>query len=150
MKIKRVRKIKGGIFKDTRGSIKFVNDFSFKGVKRFYQVENTDQKTIRAFHGHKNEAKYVLVISGSILLCVIYLDNLKKPSKENKVQKFILSGRKPEIVYIPGGYANGFKALEVNTKVIFFSTSSLKESLEDDYRFPPNYWGKEVWERNDK
>ena len=30
----------GGIATDDRGCVRFVNDFNFKGVKRFYQVEN--------------------------------------------------------------------------------------------------------------
>lgn len=147
MKFNKIKKIKGGIFKDKRGQVSFVNGFTFKDIKRFYQVENIDQKYIRAFHGHQTEAKYVYVVSGAILLCAVYLDNLKFPSKKNKVQRFILSDKKPEIVYIPPKYANGFKALRPNTKVIFFSTSKLEESLEDDYRFPPDYWGQKVWEK---
>ena len=32
--------ISGGVAIDDRGSVTFVNDFDFLGVKRFYQVQN--------------------------------------------------------------------------------------------------------------
>ncbi|MFW9896171.1 MAG: NAD-dependent epimerase/dehydratase family protein, partial [Candidatus Thorarchaeota archaeon] len=53
--------IKGGIAIDDRGSVSFANDFNFYGIKRFYQVQNFKTSTIRAFHGHSKEAKYVYV-----------------------------------------------------------------------------------------
>lgn len=145
---KKVKKITGAISKDERGIVKFINEFNFKGVKRFYQIENADTKIIRAFHGHMKEAKYVYVASGAILLCAVFLDDAKNPSKGNKVERFVLKAGNPQIIYIPPSYANGFKAVESNTRVIFFSTATLKESIKDDFRFPPNYWGEDVW-KND-
>lgn len=138
--------IKGKLKKDERGMVKFINEFNFPGVKRFYQVENIDTKIIRAFHGHMKEAKYIYVTTGAILLCTVFLDDERNPSIQNKVDKFILKADAPEILYIPPSYANGFKALEPNSRVIFFSTATLEESLNDDYRFPFDYWGKKVWE----
>ena len=57
-----------------------------------------------------------------------------------------LSDRNPKILFIPPKHANGFRCLENDTRIIFFSTSSLEESEGDDYRFPFDYWGKEIWE----
>ena len=94
------------------------------------------------------EAKYVYVVTGSILLCTVLLDDGKSPSKDNKVERFILKAGEPQIVYIPPSYANGFRALEPNSKVIFFSTVTLEESQKDDFRFPADYWGKKVWEND--
>lgn len=138
--------IEGGMGLDDRGTVAFVNNFNFEGVKRFYCVENFELSTIRAFHGHEKEAKYVFVPRGSILLAMVKMDSKTNPSKSNPVQRVVMSERKSQIVFIPPGYANGFRALEPNTKVIFFSTSTLDESKGDDYRFPADYWGKQVWE----
>ena len=135
----------GNAISDTRGTISFVNAFTFPGVKRFYQIESANTKIIRAFHGHMKEAKYAYVIAGSILLCAISLDKPKDPSQDAPVQKFILTAKNPQIVYIPPKYANGFRALEKKSQVIFFSTKTLEESVEDDYRYPYDYWGKDVW-----
>ncbi|MFX0005711.1 MAG: NAD-dependent epimerase/dehydratase family protein [Promethearchaeota archaeon] len=138
--------IKGGVAVDDRGSLNFANDFNFYGVKRFYQVQNFSTSTIRAFHGHLNEAKYVFVSKGSAIVAVVMLDDIKSPSKNQKVNRYVLSERDPQVLFIPPRYANGFKPLEEDTRIIFFSTSSLEESKGDDYRFPADYWGNEIWE----
>ncbi len=138
--------IEGGIAVDDRGSLNFANDFSFYGVKRFYQVHNFSTSTIRAFHGHLNEAKYIYVAKGSAIVAAVKLDDIKSPSKNQEVNRYILSDRHPQILFIPPKYANGFRPLEEDTRILFFSTSSLEESKGDDYRFPADYWGKEIWD----
>ena len=126
----------GGLSVDDRGVVRFVNDFEFKDVKRFYQVENHRKGFIRAWHGHKKEGKYVYVVSGSALVGIVNL-------KTNKIEKYVLSDRKPQVLWIPPNHANGFMNLENNTKILFFSTSTLKESLGDDIRFPHDKWN--IW-----
>ena len=141
-----IKLINGGIAVDDRGSLSFVNDYNFYGVKRFYQVTNFSTTTIRAFHGHLREAKYVYVAEGSAIVAAVKLDNVENPSKEEKVHRYILSDKKPQVLFIPPKYANGFRSLEENTRIQFFSTSSLEESKGDDYRFPVDYWGKDIWD----
>jgi nucleoside-diphosphate-sugar epimerase/dTDP-4-dehydrorhamnose 3,5-epimerase-like enzyme len=138
--------IKGGIAVDDRGTVSFANGFDFYGVKRFYQVKNFKTNTIRAWHGHKNEAKYVYVAKGSAIVGVVKLDDFNSPSKSQKVHRNILSDKNPQVLFIPPGYANGFRPLEEDTRILFFSTSSLEESQTDDYRFPADYWGNKIWE----
>lgn len=133
------RLINGGISVDDRGSVRFVNDFNFEGVKRFYQVENHDNNFIRAWHGHEKEGKYVYVASGSILIGVVNIET-------EEISKYVLSSLSPKILYIPPGFYNGFQTLEKNTKVLFFSTSTLEESLGDDIRQEYDRWN--IWEKN--
>lgn len=137
--------ITGNIFIDDRGSLKFVNDFNFQNVKRFYQVQNHRRGFIRAWHGHKKEAKYVYVAKGTALVGCVKLPNESSIS-ESKVEKFVLSSHHPKILYIPFGYANGFMNLENDTIIQFFSTSTLEESKGDDIRFPYNTWN--IWEED--
>lgn len=137
--------IEGEVAVDDRGQITFANGFNFAGIKRFYVVENFSNATVRAWHGHLKEAKYVLAVSGSAIVAVVEMDDPHRPNPSNDIQRFILSARRPSILYIPAGYANGFRALELGTKLIFFSTASLEESQGDDYRFGVNYWGDKVW-----
>jgi len=63
--------LNGGLAVDDRGSVSFVNDFTFEGVKRFYQVENHRKGFIRAWHGHQKEGKFVYVTNGSALIGVV-------------------------------------------------------------------------------
>jgi dTDP-4-dehydrorhamnose 3,5-epimerase len=61
----------------------------------------------------------------------------------NEISKFVLSDKSPKILWIPPGNFNGFKSLEENTKIIFFSTSSLEESMGDDIRESHDKWN--IW-----
>jgi dTDP-4-dehydrorhamnose 3,5-epimerase-like enzyme len=128
--------INGGVSVDDRGSVRFVNDFNFEGVKRFYQVENHSRGFIRAWHGHKKEGKYVYVVNGSALIGVVNMEN-------EEISKFVLSSQTPKVLWIPPGHFNGFKSLEENTKILFFSTSTLEESLGDDIREDHDKWN--IW-----
>ena len=134
----------GGIGIDDRGFISYCNDFNFNGVKRFYQVSNYNNDIIRAFHGHNNEEKYVFVPKGSIMVLIVPIEELINKTYR-KVYKYILSSMKPSVLYIPRGYANGFRTLEDNTIIQFYSTSTLEDSLDDDIRFSPMILGKEIW-----
>lgn len=136
--------LKGGIAVDDRGSLRFVNDFNFEGVKRFYQVENHRRGFIRAWHGHKNEGKYVWVPSGTALVGVVPLD--APHGDMSRAAKYILSAMNPSILWIPPGNYNGFMNLEEQTRVIFFSTSTIDESRADDIRLPYDTWN--IWEED--
>lgn len=149
-KIDKPMLMEGGLFVDDRGSLSFVNNFDFSGVKRFYCVDNFSTATVRAFHGHQKEGKFVFVTSGDFIVAAVKMDDIKNPSKGNEVFRFVLSDRKPCVVFIPAGFANGFRALSEKNKVIFFSTSTLEESKGDDFRFPADYWGSKVWEAEDR
>lgn len=131
--------IHGDISVDDRGCVRYVNDFNFDNVKRFYHVENHRSGYIRAWHGHMKEGKYVYVVSGSALVGVVDMET------EN-IEKFILSDKSPKILWIPPGKYNGFKSLEENTKILFFSTSTINESIGDDIRKPYDQWN--IWEED--
>ena len=132
--------LQGGLAVDDRGEVGFVNDFSFRGVKRFYTVSNHRAGFVRAWHGHRREAKYVTAVVGSAVVAAVKIDDWETPSRELPVDRFVLSARKPAMLYIPSGYANGFMSLTDDLKLIFFSTSSVEESMGDDIRFDSRLW----------
>jgi len=135
-----IKLINGGLAVDDRGTVSFVNDFNLEGVKRFYIVENHKRGFVRAWHAHKKEAKYVMVVKGSAVIGTVKIDNWENPSKDLKVNRFVLSEKNPSVLFIPAGFANGFMSLTEDAKLIFYSTSSLEESKGDDFRFDSRYW----------
>lgn len=139
MKSKNPECIDGDMVVDDRGVVKFVNGFNFKGVKRFYQVSNHRRGFIRAWHGHRKEGKYVYVAKGSALVGAVDFDS-------SLVNKYILSAQRPRVLWIPPGYYNGFKTLEEDTIVQFFSTSTLEDSKNDDVRIPYDEFN--IWEED--
>ena len=136
--------INGDLSADDRGELMFVNQFNMELVKRFYVVSNHKQGFIRAWHAHKFESKYVFIVNGTALISTVQIDDWNNPSSNLAIDKFVLTAKKPSILYIPNGYANGFKTLSSDTKIIFFSTSTLGDSIDDDYRFDAYKWNP--WE----
>ena len=138
--MERVRLMEGGIAFDDRGEVAFVNGFDFAGVKRFYAVANHREGFVRAWHGHRREAKYVFAARGSALVCAVKIDDWENPSRELPVERFVLSAGKPAVLFIPAGYANGFMSLTADAQLFFFSTATVEESRSDDIRFPARHW----------
>lgn len=135
--------VAGGLAVDDRGELGFVNDFRFENVKRFYTVANHRRGFVRAWHCHKREAKYVTAVTGAAVVGAVAVDDWERPSPELAVQRFVLSSHQPAVLYIPPGFANGFMSLTEDAKLMFFSTSTLEESLGDDIRFDSRYW--DIW-----
>lgn len=136
--------IKGGRAVDDRGAVTFVNDFNLQGFKRFYTVQNHKQGFIRAWHGHLKEAKAFIVVTGSVLACAVRMTDAISPSKDEEVKKFTLSSTTPSTLIIPAGYANGFMSLTPDAVLLVLSSTTLEDSLNDDYRFDFDYWNP--WE----
>ena len=132
--------LRGGLAVDDRGEVGFVNEFAFAGVRRFYTVRNHVTGFVRAWHGHRREEKYVLAASGAALVCCVEVDDWENPSPELEVRRFVLSDRSPSVLHVPAGSVNGFMTLTPDATLVFFSTSTLEESLGDDVRFPARFW----------
>lgn len=133
----------GGLAVDDRGEIAFVNGFQFESVKRFYIVSNHKAGFVRAWHAHKREAKYVIPVAGAALVGAVKIDNWEKPSIDLQVGRYVISSKKPQMLYIPPGYANGFMSLTSDLKLMFFSNATLEESAKDDIRYDARYW--DIW-----
>lgn len=132
--------IQGGKFSDHRGSISYVNDFSFTDIERFYIISNSDENPIRAWQGHKLDAKNFYCLTGSFKIHFVKVDNWENPSKDLPVETILVSESDSKVVHIPSGCANAIESLESNSKLISFSTLPLTKVREDDVRYEINYW----------
>ena len=139
-----VKVLQGGAAVDDRGKLQFCNDFNLDAVQRFYVVSNHRQNFIRAWHGHKRESKFAYVVTGAALFGVVKVDDWGNPDKDLTVDRQVLCEQNSDVLFIPSGHAHGFKTLTKDTKVIFFSTAEVSESLKDDFRFEFDYWNP--WE----
>jgi dTDP-4-dehydrorhamnose 3,5-epimerase-like enzyme len=125
------RILEGGIAVDDRGTVSFWNFMDFAKVKRFYVVENFSTETVRGWHGHMEEEKIVLAISGAALFAICPMEDGKAVVSD--YEKYTLTGN--ILLWIPPGCAHGFRCLIPGTRLMFFSTATLEESKKDDYRF---------------
>ncbi len=128
---------------DHRGTVSFTNDLNLNKVVRTYKVINKQARTVRAWHGHKIEEKWISVEDGEFLVCVVKVEDFENPSKDQEVFKFNMT---PDsgILYIPKNYANGAMNLTENNAVRYYSSLPLEESIDDDYRFESDFWNP--WE----
>ena len=132
--------IQGGNFSDHRGTLSYVNDFSFKDIERFYIISNSDTHPVRAWQGHKLDAKNFYCLSGSFRIHYVKIDNWENPSKDLAIETVILTVSESKMLHIPAGYANAIESLEPDSKLISFSTLPLSNVSEDDVRYDANYW----------
>jgi len=132
--------IEGGLHADERGSVAFVNGFDLKKIRRFYTISHPDISVVRAWQGHKEEAKWFFCSKGAFNILLVKIDNLKNPSDDLNVMTFQLSENKPGVLAVPPGYANGFKAIEADSTLLVFSDKDLESSINDDFRFDKNLW----------
>ena len=102
------------LYSDDRGSVSFTNELNLKNVVRTYKVQNKLIKTVRAWHAHKLEEKWISVEEGEFLVCAVQIDDFDNPSKSIKIHKYTLT---PEdgILYVPNNYANG--ALNITEQI---------------------------------
>lgn len=132
--------ISGGDFSDNRGAMRFVNDFQFEDVKRFYFIKHLDTSVVRAWQGHQFEKKYFYPISGRFAIAWVKIDDFNNPSDDLTPEVHLLSADKSEILAVPKGYANGLKALEPDSELMIFSDMSLEESINEKIRYPSDKW----------
>lgn len=132
--------IKGDSYTDQRGTLRFVNGFDLKDVRRFYTIQHPDTSIVRAWQGHEIETKWFFPLKGSFVVAWVEIDDFGKPSENLKAEYKILKAIEPLVVHVPAGYANGLKALEPDSELMVFSSLTLKEAKTDDKRYPAEWW----------
>lgn len=132
--------IEGGVYNDERGGISFVNEFSFENIQRFYIIENSLIKPLRAWQGHKLDEKNFYCVTGEFKIGIVKIDNWENPSKKLLIDIYVLKASDPKILKIPPGYANAVLSSEEGSKLISFSTLPLNRVKEDEMRYPFDYW----------
>lgn len=132
--------IEGGVFSDDRGVLQYVNDFNLAEIKRMYFITHPLTKTVRAWQGHKIERRWFFCVKGAFKVKLVKIDNWENPSDSCQIFEYNISEDKPQILYIPNGFANGFKATEKDSKLMILSDYGLNQVKDDDYRFDSNKW----------
>lgn len=135
-----IENIQGGIAKDHRGQIRFVNDFDMSDVKRFYIIKNTDLDLIRGWRAHRIEQRWFYVLSGSFQIDIVEIDSWDEPSKDLCVKKEIIKSSDNKVLHLASGYGTAFQALEENSELLVFSNYGIENAVNDDYTYPLGYF----------
>ena len=136
--------IKGRNYTDERGELEFFNEFDMSPIKRVYFTTHCDIEVVRAWQGHTIESRWFCCVNGSFNVKLVEIDNWENPSDYLKVFEYELTSEKQEILYIPNGFVNGFKALKADSKLMIMSNYGFNEIENDQIRFNQNKWTKWV------
>jgi len=132
--------VRGGVYKDERGILKFVNDGHPGKYRRFYIITHPDTTIVRAWQGHKIEEKSFFVVKGCFMIAVVQPLNFENPSPLEKPEFFIMKEEENLFLKVPGGCYTGIKAFAPDSVLLVLSGATLEESKKDDFRLPPDTW----------
>jgi len=132
-KFKGLKVIKQISFKDKRGYLRITHNEKLIKKKNFiFEYCTTSRKnSLRGFHfQHKyQQAKYLSVIKGKILDCVI---DLRKNSKTfGKTFKIILSDKNNLALFIPEGFAHAYYSYK-NENIIYYKLNNYYQPKYED------------------
>ena len=132
-KFKGLKIIKQDSYKDRRGYLRIIHNQKIINKKKFIfeYCTNSKKNALRGFHfQHKfQQAKYVNVLKGKILDCVI---DLRKNSKTfGKSFKIILSDKNNLSLYIPKGFAHAYYSYEKENIIYYKLTNYYNPNFED-------------------
>ena len=130
-KFRGLKIIKHLSFKDKRGFLRVTHNQKKLNKKFIFEYCTTSKKnSLRGFHFQNKylQAKYVTVLKGKILDCVI---DLRKNSKTyGKNYKIILSANNGIALYIPKGFAHAYFSYEKENIIYYKLDNYYKPKFE--------------------
>ena len=130
-KFKDLKIIKHSSFKDKRGFLRVTHNQKKINKKFIFEYCTTSKKnSLRGFHFQRKyqQAKYVTVLKGKILDCVIDLRNKSKTF--GKIFKIILSSKNNLALYIPEGFAHAYYSFEKENIIYYKLTNYYNPQFE--------------------
>jgi dTDP-4-dehydrorhamnose 3,5-epimerase len=129
--------IKQDVYKDRRGYLRVTHDQKKNKKKNFvFEYCTTSKKnSLRGFHFQykHQQAKYVSVIKGEILDCVI---DLRRNSKTfGQTFKIILSDKNNLGLYIPEGFAHAYYSCK-NENIIYYKLNNYYQPKYENGIYP--------------
>lgn len=135
-----INEIIGGVAKDHRGQIRFVNDFDMSLVKRFYIIKNTDLDLVRGWRAHKIEQRWFYVLSGTFAVDIVKIDSWTEVSRDLEVERKIIKMGDHKVLHLSPGYGTAFQAMEPDSELLVFADYGIENSKNDDYTYPLDYF----------
>ena len=131
-KFKDLKIIKHKSYKDKRGFLRVTHNQKKLNKKFIFEYCTTSKKNcLRGFHFQYKylQAKYVTVLKGKILDCVI---DLRKKSKTfGKIFRIILSDRNKKTLYIPRGFAHAYFSYDKENIIYYKLDNYYNPKFED-------------------
>ena len=79
---------------------------------------------------------------GAFTIDLVKINDWEEPAQNLSIESFLLTEDKPQVLCVPGGYANAFTSLEKGSKLMIMSDYRIGELSNDEFRFDTNQWRK--------
>ena len=135
-----LRLIEGGVHRDERGAVRFLNHFDFSKIDRLYAIEPIATRVLRGWVGHQRDWKWFSVLRGALKLGVVAPDSWTAPTGREPVTEFLLTAESFRVVEVPPGHCTGSMALSEGAILLVFSSGAIEHAATDDLRFPAERW----------
>ena len=126
------QEIVGGTYADSRGVLRFCNDFDMSAVKRFYTIANSAEQPVRGWIGHKKETKWFFPLKGRTIIVV---ESFNHGILGNGAEEFELNAEEPKVLKVEPENWFCIKQ-DGNAEVMVFSDCKVGEYENDDLRRP--------------
>ena len=124
-------------FTDDRGRVYFANDFDLRECRGCTSSRTSPTGTVRAWHAHQHERKWVMALTGAALACCVKIDDWDGPSPDAPVHRFTLDAPIRRCSRSPPATQTVRWRCCLDTKLLYLSDASLEESMKDDFRTRP-------------
>lgn len=131
--------LKGNVFSDERGNIKYNNEFDVLPFKRIYFIHNNIDKPIRGWMGHKIEQRSFVACTGTFKIYTVAPLDWQSPSKSTDISSFTISSDELNVLKVPPGHMTAINQLEENGLLLVLGDYYLGE-INDEYRLPLDYF----------
>jgi len=131
-KFEGLKVIKQDVYKDKRGQLKIVHNEKIIKKKFLFEYCTVSKKnSLRGFHFQFKfqQSKYITVLKGKILDCVI--DLRKKSRTFGKIFKIILSDKNNLSLFIPRGFAHAYYSFEKENIIYYKLDNYYNPKFED-------------------
>jgi len=98
------------------------------------------EQPFRGWHGHEFESKIFITTSGRIRFGAVRVNDSTDSDPLEKPVTADLDYSCADAFFVPGGQANSILSLEPGSRALVLSSSSLEDSLADDFRIDPTFW----------
>ncbi|VTR34864.1 WxcM-like domain-containing protein [Sphingobacterium thalpophilum] len=135
-----LRYIQGGVAKDMRGQIRFVNEFDMSLVKRFYLIRNVDTELIRGWRAHRIEQRWFYVLSGAFKVSLVQIDDWEDPNPFIPIKSIVLDANDMKVLHVPAGYGTAFRALTTDSELLVYADHPVEHAPLDNYTWKSDYF----------
>ncbi len=136
VKIMKPELIQGGSHADSRGALRFCNDFDMSMVRRFYTIANSVAQPVRGWIGHRKETKWFFPMRGKTEIVVEAMGDFNAEEQSGReAERFVLKAEEPKVLKVPSGNWFSIKQ-DGNSEIMVFSNCKVGEFEDDDLRRP--------------